>query len=117
MVKMKTLLEKLSIKHSYYCHTNNYDSIEAGEEYNTMTDFIEEYKDADIDMNLIFRWDIYKEDDGSYRAEIFIIKQRKGLFSPCIIESINEDEAIEFEKIAKKHFNYLLKIWKPIAKI
>ena len=113
---MKTLLEKLSVEHNYHCSESNYYSNEANEEYETMTTFLEEYKDADISMNLIFRWDIFKEDDGIYRAEVFMIKQRKGIFSPCTIETISEKEAIEFEKIAKKHFNYLLEIWKPITK-
>lgn len=114
-------LKKLSVHHPYYCSDSNYFSGEANQEYETMTEFLAEYSDADIDMNLIFRWDIKPVDEelskitSRYYAYVFIIKQRKGIFSPIWIKSINEEEAILFEELVKKHWEKLRQIWEPIS--
>lgn len=108
--------------HPYYCSTTNYFSNEASEHYSTMQDFVEMYHDADIDMNLIFRWDIEEvldedtdEPTGKYRAEVFLMKQRKGIFSPCVIDSVTDEELPGFLEIAKKHWAYLTDLWMPIS--
>lgn len=115
---MSKTLKHLSVEHPYYCSGSNYFSNEANEVYESMTDFLEMYGNADIDMNLIFRWDItWDEEIGEYTAYVFIMKQRKGIFSPCEIKSISEKEAKEFEVIAKKHWLKLIELWEPISNI
>jgi uncharacterized protein YydD (DUF2326 family) len=117
----KPILKKLSVDHPYYCSESNFYSNEANEEYETMTDFLEEYKDSEVDLNLIFRWDILQTTSnknigtGKYWAMVFMIKQRKGIFSPIIIKSINEKEAVLFEEVAKKHWDRLKDIWRPLS--
>ena len=113
---MNKTLKKLSIEHQYYCSDSNYFNADCSEEFETMTDFLEEYKTADIDMNLIFRFDIRGVETGHYSAEVFIIHQRKGIFKPIIINSITEKEAVEFEKLLKNHWKKLVELWKPISK-
>jgi len=44
--------------HDYYCSDSNYYSKDAGQSWDSFQDFYNKYKDADVDMNLIFRWDI-----------------------------------------------------------
>ena len=51
-------LKDLAIDHDYYASDSNYYSNDATGHYNTWADFYEEFKDADIDMNLVYRWDI-----------------------------------------------------------
>lgn len=76
-------LEDLCIKHDYYCSELNYFSNDAGKRFVSWKEFYDEFKDADIDMNLCFRWDLEKRDKSEhYRLEIFIMGQRKGLFMP-----------------------------------
>jgi len=86
-----------------------------------MTAFLDEMEDADIDMNLVFRWDIKEkraeETDnvtGEYYAEIFIMHQRKGLFCPHFVKTITEDEVARFISYLQKHKERLDEIWKPL---
>ena len=109
-------LEKLSVKHPYYCSDNNYYSSDAGDIYETMTEFLNVFADIDTDMNLCFRFDVIKkENEDGYRAEVFIMQQRKGIFAPYIIHSINEEEAIKFKKYLQKHWQKLKEMWEPLT--
>lgn len=115
-------LEKMAVNHDYYCSESNFYSNEPNQSFETMTEFLDQYEDADVDMNLCFRWDIHNrsEDEdgkkaGRYRAEIFIMMQRKGIFKPCQIEHVNEAEIPRFKKYLEKHWKTMLQIWTPIS--
>lgn len=109
-------LKELAVDHPYYCSESNYYSREPGETYQTMTDFLNEFEDADVDMNLCFRWDIYqKENSERFYGEVFLMLQRKGIFMPCRIDDISEQEVDRFEVYAKKHFATLMAMWAPIG--
>lgn len=115
-------LSALLAEHPYYCSENNYFSNDASSHWDTMTEFLDEMEDADIDMNLCFRWDIKRNTDDETgepvegcNAEVFIMKQRKGLFSPHRIDSVNEKEAIRFREYAEKHWKVLCDMWQPIC--
>jgi hypothetical protein len=118
---MGNILKELSVKHPYYCSDSNYYSNDPGDEWETMTDFLDEYENADIDMNLIFRFDISPRGDegveaGRYYAEVFIIHQRKGIFAPHHIKHINEIEAIRFVELINKHWKVISTIWEPVSR-
>lgn len=107
-----TRLEALSKKnHPYKCNTRNFYSNEANEQYDNITEFLDEYEDADIDMNLVFRWDVHKTEDGEYYVEIFLILQRKGIFRPISIDSILEDDVERFETYLQKHKQKIDELW------
>ena len=104
--------------HPYYCSDSNYYSNEAGASWETMTDFLAEFEGADIDMNLVFRWDIRQRDEdnpGRYYAEVFMMHQRKGIFSPHHIKHINEGEAVRFRAYLEKHWNVMRALWEPLT--
>ncbi len=66
-------LDDLLAEHPYYCSESNYYSNDANAEWETMTDFLAEFDSADVDMNLVFRWDIRQRDKGNpdrYYAEV-----------------------------------------------
>jgi hypothetical protein len=107
-------LKDLAIDHDYYCSESNYYSNEAAQHYKTFKNFISEMGESDVDMNLVFRWDIKLLDDQTYTCDIFIMQQRKGRFMPFSIDLIEEDDVPAFIDYVKKHFNKLLSIWKPI---
>lgn len=118
-MKPKTLKE-MAVDHDYYCHDNNYYSNEPATTYNTFEEFFEEEADMDIDMNLIFRWDVkecYDEDDeplGLYRLHIYIIQQRKGIFRPIFIKKIRDKNVPALVDLLEEHYQKLQKIWKPL---
>ena len=118
---MKTLAE-LAIDHDYYCSDNNYYDNKAGETFDTFSHFLLEYKDADMDYNLPFRWDIkprYKdgEHEGTvigYYMEVFIMQQRKGKFWPIMINIVEEKDVPDIIDYLETAWKKLQTIWTPI---
>jgi len=111
---MKNLtLKDLAVKHDYYCSDSNYYSNDASLIYDSFQLFYNEFKDADIDMNLIFRWDLQKKGDSDYYLEVFMIQQRKGIFTPIHIANFNEGNIPVFVELLKPHIEKLKSIWKP----
>jgi len=115
-------LKQLAIDHPYYCHSTNYTNNDARMDFDTMSDFLEEFGDADVDMNLVFRFDVIEktdEDDeplGLFKAEVFIMQQRKGNFVPCVIKSIMGDEVGPFVLYLEKHHQRLMEMWAPLPR-
>jgi hypothetical protein len=116
------VLKSLAVEHPYYCSESNYYSNEARIRYETMTEFLDYFEGADVDMNLVFRWDIRlrgegedAEKAGRYCAEIFIMRQSKGIFTPVYVSHVNEVEAERFKKYAEKHWDALKDMWNPIS--
>jgi hypothetical protein len=110
--------------HPYYCSGGNYYSNEPNEAFESVTGFLDEYENADVDLNLCFRFDIKKreEDDedakenGMYYAEFFLILQRKGIFKPIYCRSYNpETESERLQQYLKKHWETVKSLWIPIA--
>lgn len=109
-------LKDLAIEHDYYCSDSNYYSNETSVRYDTFADFYEEFHDADVDMNLVFRWDLkMREASERYYMEIFQIKQRKGIFAPIYIKYFDEQDIPLFIKYITPHIEKLKNIWNPLA--
>lgn len=95
--------------------------------YDNWEDFKNEwdvFTDFDVDLNLIFRWDIQKNVDDetdeeldSFRIIFFMIQQRKGIFKVVEIENVNEEDLPEIQEFLNWHWLKLNKIWDPISKI
>lgn len=113
----KLTIEDLAIDHDYYCSESNFYSNDASLSYETFKEFLDEFEDADVDMNLVFRWDLKKYDDSDiskgYYMEIYQMKQRKGIFTPIEIVKFEEDDIEGFVKYIKPHIDKLKNIWKP----
>lgn len=110
-------LKDLAVEHDYYCSDSNYYSNEASVSYPDWESFYKEFKDSDIDMNLIFRWDLKQKErfaEDSYEMQLFMIKQRKGIFSPIVIHFVYEKDVNEVVDFLSKHKNKLNSIWNPI---
>lgn len=104
----KLTLKDLAIDHDYYCSDNNYYS------YETFADFYEEFHDADVDRNLIFRWDVKeREESKRHYLELFMMQQRKGIFKPIYIALFDEKDVELLAKYLKPHIEKLKSIWKP----
>lgn len=107
-------LKDLAVKHDYYASDSNYYSNDASGHYNTWSDFYEEFHDADIDYNLVFRWDVMKkEESGRYYMQIIIIAQRKGIYMPIHIDYIDDKDADQIKEFMKPHMEKIKNIWQP----
>jgi hypothetical protein len=104
------------IGHSYYCSTTSYTEGSAGEEYDSWSNFFDEYKDADKDYNLLFRWDWKSPDEDDERPDhvlwLFFMQQRKGRFWPVRVVVTQEDEPAIREYLAD-HWKHVKALWSP----
>lgn len=112
------------IDHPYYCNEGNYFA-RGGEQphfhFDSWDDFMAEFGDSDMDMNLVFRWDWRKADPeekhwGNPKDQllIFFMGQRKGeyLWSTIDITDADEPGVIAF---LKPRWEYLKLMWEGIA--
>lgn len=116
-------IKELAIKHDYYCSEMNFYSNEPSGEFENFEEFLEEFADADVDMNLVFRWDVReynesgREDEelfkDGYYMEIFMMLQRKGIYKPIFIKEVSDKDASNIKKYLKKHHEKLMSLWKP----
>lgn len=118
---MTIKLRDLAVEHPYYASDSNFFSNEAGMTHATMTDFLDEFEDADVDMNQVFRFDVFPARDkydvpqDTYSAQIIIIHQRKGIYSPHTIKSIKEGEVERFVKYLTEQHNNMKMLWRPFG--
>ena len=115
------------VKHSYYCEERGWNSTESETiyHYRSWQDFLSDRGDADLDYNLIFRWDWREEDengeltfkgDVNYRnGKLYIhwMQQRRGFYHSTIIEVCRADEAAVIEYL-RPRWGYLKALWSPI---
>lgn len=117
-------------KHAYYCteggFTHTQATLQTVWEFKSLADFLSEMADADMDYNLLFRWDWDEEDedckptyngDDNYRngkLKLFFMVQRKGFHSCSIIEVCRADEPKVIEYL-KPRMQYLFDLWAPLA--
>lgn len=122
------------VDHAYYCTEGGYFHTQAHHktvhEFKSWADFLEEMSDADMDYNLLFRWDWsevnYDEDgeelpafngDVNYRngkLSLFFMHQRKGFHSTSIVEVCRADEPAVIEFL-KPRLAHLMGLWAPLA--
>lgn len=105
----------LLVEHDYYASPSNYYSKEPKENWKTFQDFYDEYHNADIDINLIYRWDIREDEDGSLYMEVIFIRQRKGIYSPQHIEKVTESDFENIQKLLQPHMDKIAKNWLPFT--
>jgi hypothetical protein len=92
------------IDHPYYCNEGNYFSRACGSYFKSWADFLTEWGDADIDYNLLFRFDWVEGEDHELpvfngdehyrngRLKIFWMGQRKGIYQFSIVDVCRADE-------------------------
>lgn len=112
----KLTLKDLAVKHPYYCSDSNRTDVSAAEVYEDFKSFFDEYGDADIDMNLCFRFDLIENEFfPDYHLKIYIIQQRRGHFVPIHIRYVGEDDTENLIKYLTKHAAYANNLFNPIT--
>lgn len=115
------------VDHPYSCNEGNYYASESVcDEHKTWASFFENYKDADMDMNLVFRWDWREGEDWgcspftgdvNYRNGhllIFWMGQRKGLYRYSKVEVCRADEPAVIEFL-RPRWEHLKNLWGPLS--
>lgn len=115
------------VKHSYYCNEGSYFANKSVETYfKTLADFLGEMGDADMDYNLLFRWDWEEDDDEgkpnfngdeNYRngkLKLFYMQQRRGNYTYCIVEVCRADEP-DVVAFLKRQWENMQALWAPFA--
>lgn len=118
-------MKQMSTDHPYHTSELNFYTNEWPAKWKTANDFLDEFEDADMDYNLVFRWDINlyydneldKEIPGKYSAQITMVLQRKGIYAPNVIEVIVEEELPRLIAYLRKHWEYMIEMWNPISGI
>lgn len=119
---MKHLWEQ---KHPFYCAGGNI------HEYLSWEEWLKEHYDADVDMNLIFRWDW--EDPGVFRnSENYepdwkgadmglglltfqVMQQRRSSHKTYIIYGMKHEDEDSVREVLLKHWDKMCKIWSPLS--
>lgn len=118
----------LAVEHSYYCSESNYfaNRSDGGPiEYGSWSRFLDEFDRADIDLNMVFRWDWKRFDPQDYTEEdmpkdqrdtlqICMMHQRKGKYCSYLVR-VTDADADDVQAFLKKHWEYLKSIWEPIS--
>lgn len=111
--------------HPYRCSTANHYSGECTYRYRSWADFMAEHGNADLDLNLVFRWDWYESEDHSGseyagdpyyrngRLVLFTINQQKGIFYTTLVEVCRADEPSVIAYLRPRHQKTLL-LWEPL---
>lgn len=112
--------------HDYYCNEGNFYSNDCGAHYKRLSEFLEAEGEADLDYNLVFRWDwVEGEDCGAqgfngdvnYRnglLKVFFMGQRKGLFRFATVEVCRADEGAVKEYLEPR-FKHMMELWSPLS--
>lgn len=116
------------VDHPYYCADGCYyvgglDWRDVHAEWESWADFIEEWGDADLDMNLLFRWDWEVPDPDDYvleeetmpgeRVFLYMYGQRKAKPMSHAVTVTREDEPVirEYLRVRAEHMR---KLWEPL---
>lgn len=112
-------LKDLAVDHPYYCASRNHHSNEGFRDFEIWEDFYEEWKDYDLDLNHVFRFDISKYEEGAnkgkYYMQVFFMLQRKGLFLPVEIKLVEDKDVPSIINFLKPHFENIKEMWKPFS--
>lgn len=121
------------IDHPYYCQEGSYwvggnQWHEVHNEYESWSDFLDEWSATDDDLNLMFRWDWKRADPDDYTYEVeedpdfkipgdvlqlFYMMQRKARNMSVFVKVTEADEPAVREFLAKKA-EHMRKLWEPL---
>ena len=117
--------------HPYYCSESNYYASgydQPYERYDSWQDFLDCEGDADMDYNLVFRWDWQVHDPSDWldadeddkpdparpdTLQVFWMGQRKGLFR-CTEVKVGRDDEPSVRTWLTERGEYLRKVWQPL---
>lgn len=127
---MKHLWE---FEHDYYCSETNFYASQHTNHYKNWKDFLKDWGNSDLNLDLLFRWDWETYDrDNVFQLnqnldlveikdppkenwlKLFFVGQRQGIFKCCVIRirPMDEKAVINFLQF---RFEHLKKLWEPFG--
>lgn len=110
----------LVVDHPYYASQGNYFNNDCHAEYGSWQEFVEVGGDADLDMNLVYRWDWRRAepewDMPHDRLLLYFVGQRKALHRSAEIRVSTDDEDAIREWL-RPRWDKLRDIWAPISEL
>lgn len=100
------------VEHDYYCAEGCYYSSEPHNEFPSWEAFLDEEGDADLDMNLLFRWDW---DRTEKTLKLYFMGQRKALPRSVFIRAMHADEEPSVRAWLAKRWTHLRNLWAPVG--
>ena len=102
--------------------------------YETFDEFLEEWHNADLDMNMIFRWDWERLNSAEYekefcelpdkeslnkcgvysRLKLFYMMQRKGCKKFVSVEKMEDADHDKVVEFLLPRLEYIKKLWSPL---
>ncbi len=115
-------MKRLNVAHSYYCNDDNYYNMECRYEFGSWQEFLDADELRDMDLNLVFRWDMLQPEDpetwdvlpGEWRLHLYVMQQRKGRFVVVVISVRDEDED-GIAQWLRPRWDHLQKLWVPLS--
>lgn len=109
-------------RHPYHCSGGG--DVNAHYDFETWAEFLEEMGAADLDYNLLFRWDWYEgpeheeeekpgELEGRARLELHFFQQRKCVKTTFRVYVTRDQEPMIHQYISKR-WNHMKKLWSPM---
>ena len=93
------------ISHDYHCEPTNYFSGDTVTRFDSWRDFVLEWGGADLDYNMLFRWDW---DPG--QLVLHFMLQRKGIYQSCIV-SVSKDDQDGVREYLRPRREYMMRLW------
>ena len=106
------------VDHPYYCADGCYytSDAKAHTTHDGWASFLKEFKDADVNLNLVWRWDWrIDEEDGSHSLAIFMMHQRKAQPHSHQIENVRPEDEPSVRAFLDKHWRTIQAIWAPLT--
>jgi hypothetical protein len=105
--------------HPYYFSEGNYFDNSCHDIWDDFDHYIGDFGNADIDYNLVIRWDwrnadIWEYEDGKDRLMIQMVKQRKAILCSHEIPVTEEDEP-RIREYLRNHAERLAENWAPMV--
>ena len=102
------------VDHPYYCSEGNYYKNDCHNRFSTWGEFYGSANDWDMDMNLLFRWDWRKPENGVIGTlSTFWVGQRKAALWSCECP-VHPDEEPAVREFLQPRLAHLLALWQPL---
>lgn len=129
-------MNPLQVDHPYYTSESNYFSNECTTTFESWAEYLIEWADYDVDMNLIIRWDWHptlteladnakwlaehpeyadEQEDETPTLQIARLGQRKGKYTVQIVRNVTEADVPAIKAHLLPHFERILENWAPIS--
>lgn len=101
------------VEHPYYAAEGNYFDGNCHQEYRGWLSFLAAEGDADIDMNLVYRWDWDKDGATLGTLKLFFIGQRKAI-ARSVAVTVTDEEEPAVRAWLEPRLRRLMELWAPM---